>query len=191
MPSAAATAEEPSTATTRRRRSTSRSATSTATAMAEATPEPTTAMAAAPAAMEEAPAEEEASAMSSGMDSMEDLLSRALGGNEPTMEATMEAAPTPMEANLPDVPSRAAVTRALGGLMPRMRRCAGDQVGIATARIRVGNDGQVRSVNIGGRPFGGTPQGACMEGVVRTARFPRFQRTHFDVTYPFSIRPLN
>ena len=85
----------------------------------------------------------------------------------------------------------AGVTRALGGLMSRMRQCAGDQVGIATARIRVSNDGQVQTANIGGRPFGGTPQGDCMENVVKTARFPRFTRTHFDVTYPFSIRPLN
>lgn len=130
----------------------------------------------------------------SSMDDMDDLLTRALGGT-PTAggtmtEATMEVA---MEdrSSLPETPSRAAVTRALGGLMPRMRQCAGDQVGMATARIRVNNNGQVVSSNIGGSPFGGTPQGACMERVVRTARFPRFQRTHFDVTYPFSIRAIN
>jgi hypothetical protein len=128
--------------------------------------------------------------MDSGMSSVEDLLSRALGGMEaePTMAAVMEAA---MDENLPDVPSRSAVTRALGGLMSRMRQCAGEQEGLATARIRVRNDGTVASVNIGGRPFGGTPQGECMERIVRTARFPRFRRTNFDVTYPFSIRQLN
>jgi hypothetical protein len=30
-----------------------------------------------------------------------------------------------------------------------------------------------------------------MEGVVQTARFPRFRQSHFDVTYPFAIRPAN
>lgn len=130
----------------------------------------------------------------SSMDDMDDLLTRALGGT-PTAggtmtEATMEVAMEDRSA-LPETPSRSAVTRALGGLMARMRQCAGDQVGMATARIRVNNNGQVASANIGGSPFGGTPQGTCMERVVRTARFPRFQRTHFDVTYPFSIRPIN
>lgn len=136
-----------------------------------------------------------ATEMASGMDDMDDLLNRALGGTPAAggTQTVMTAEPVEMEdtSALPDVPSRAAVTRALGGLMPRMRRCAGDQVGIATARIRVSNDGQVQAANIGGSPFGGTPQGSCMEDVVRTAHFPRFQRTNFDVTYPFSIRPLN
>lgn len=126
---------------------------------------------------------------------MDDLLDSALGGR-PTAggtmtEPTMMAAAMEDTANLPETPSRAAVTRALGGLMPRIRRCAGDQVGLATARLRVRNDGSVASANVGGSPFGGTPQGACMERIVRTARFPRFRRTTFDVTYPFSIRALN
>ena len=131
----------------------------------------------------------EAEASSMGGNSVEDLLDRAIGGSAPA-PAAMEEAPT-VEANLPETPSRAAVTRALGGLMPRMRQCAGDQVGIANSRIRVNNDGTVAAANIAGRPFGATPQGQCMEGVLKTARFPRFTRSHFDVNYPFSIRPLN
>ena len=138
-------------------------------------------------------AEPATAAEPSRMDSMEDLLDRALGG---MAAAPAAAAPSAMEAaadpaNLPDAPDRAAVSRALGGLMPRIRQCAGDQVGLATARIRVANDGSVSSVSIGGSPFGGTPQGTCMEGVVQTARFPRFRQSHFDVTYPFAIRPAN
>ena len=180
----------------RARRETS-TASEPATMAAAATTETASATmeAVAPPSMEsEAPAVAPTMAASTSMDDMDDLLTRALGGT-PTAggtmtEATMEVA---MEdrSSLPETPSRAAVTRALGGLMPRMRQCAGDQVGMATARLRVDNDGQVVSANIAGSPFGGTPQGACMEGVVRTARFPRFQRTHFDVTYPFSIRALN
>lgn len=129
---------------------------------------------------------------SSGMRSIDDLLSgagisgAAMAAAAPAMMA--EAAPA-ME-DLPDTPSRAVTTRVLAGLMPRMRQCAGDQVGVAVARLRVANDGSVRSANVGGRPFGGTPQGACMERALRGARFPRFQRPTFDLTYPFSIRPL-
>ena len=131
----------------------------------------------------------------SRMDSMEDLLDRALGGMAATPAAAtptaMEATASADPATLPETPDRAAVSRALGGLMPRIRQCAGEQVGMATARIRVANDGSVASVSIGGSPFGGTPQGTCMEGVVQTARFPRFRQSHFDVTYPFAIRPAN
>jgi len=106
-------------------------------------------------------------------------------------QAAPAMAAAPPEANLPESPSRSVVTRVLGGLMGRMRRCAGDQVGMANARIRISNDGTVASVSIAGSPFGGTPQGSCMEGVVRRAHFPRFRRPTIDLTFPFSIRPLN
>jgi len=124
------------------------------------------------------------------VDGLDDLPNSALGGTPAaggtrTVATAMEAAPT-ME-NLPEIPSAAAVRRALGGLMPRIRRCAGDQVGLAAARIRVRNDGSVKAVSIEGPPFGGTPQGSCMERVIRGARFPHFSRRHFDVVYPFSI----
>ncbi|MDH5493851.1 MAG: hypothetical protein OEY14_18015, partial [Myxococcales bacterium] len=102
------------------------------------------------------------------------------------------AVPAPAaDANLPETPSRPVITRVLSGLMGQIRRCAGDQVGMANARIRIGNDGAVMSASIAGPPFGGTPQGECMERVVQGARLPRFSRPHFDVTFPFSIRPRN
>ncbi|MCB9597762.1 MAG: hypothetical protein H6719_33905 [Sandaracinaceae bacterium] len=50
------------------------------------------------------------------------------------------------------------------------------------------NDGSVATVSVGGSPFGGTPQGACMEGVIRTAQFPRFRSSTFRVSYPFNVR---
>jgi hypothetical protein len=53
----------------------------------------------------------------------------------------------------------------------------------------VRSDGTVGSVSVGGSPFGGTPQGSCMEGVIRGATFPRFRQSTFRVTYPISIRP--
>ena len=73
--------------------------------------------------------------------------------------------------------------------MPRIRECANGQAGMALATIMVRNDGNVASVAIGGSPFGGSPQGACMEGVLRSARFPAFRQTQFRVQYPMSIRP--
>jgi hypothetical protein len=98
-------------------------------------------------------------------------------------------APQADPSALADAPSRQDVSRILGGLLPQIRQCAGDQVGLAPAAVLVRNDGTVATVSVGGSPFGGTPQGRCMEGVVRSAAFPRFRQTTFRITYPFSIRP--
>jgi hypothetical protein len=65
---------------------------------------------------------------------------------------------------------------------------AGDQVGLASATVALKNDGSVVSAAVAGAPFGGTPQGACMEGVIRRARFTRFSATTFRFTYPLAIR---
>jgi hypothetical protein len=129
---------------------------------------------------------------------LDSVLDMALGGRPaeggtqtvPNMEAapTMEAAPA---GDLPTAPSRGDVARTLGRLMPQIRQCAGDQVGLANATILVRSDGSPASVSIGGHPFGGTPQGACMEGVLRGAAFPPFRQSTFRVNYPFAIRATN
>ncbi|MBX3272511.1 MAG: hypothetical protein KF729_19790 [Sandaracinaceae bacterium] len=124
------------------------------------------------------------------------MLDQALGGR-PNREGTgVEARARPAaaaaapanDANLPENPSRQDVARALGPLSSRIRACAGDQVGLALSTIVVNGDGSVATVAVGGSPFGGTPQGACMEGVIRTARFSRFRATTFRVSYPFNVR---
>jgi len=115
---------------------------------------------------------------------LDSVLDTALGARAQT-----PSAPTaPVAADLPDTPGRADVARALGQLLPGIRQCAGEQVGLATATILVRNDGTVASASVGGNPFGGTPQGSCMEGVVRRAHFPRFRQSTHRVVYPFSIR---
>lgn len=128
---------------------------------------------------------------------MNSLLDEALGGapaaggtrTTPTAAAAPAAtAPAAPAGPLPTTPSQSDVQRTLGRLLPAIRQCAGDQVGLAMATILVRNDGNVASSSIAGAPFGGTPQGACMEGVVRTAHFPPFRQTTLRVTYPFSIR---
>jgi hypothetical protein len=76
----------------------------------------------------------------------------------------------------------------MGSLLPGVRQCAADQVGLANATVALKNDGTVVSASVAGAPFGGTPQGACMEGVIRRARFTRFSATTFRFTYPLAIR---
>lgn len=123
------------------------------------------------------------------------ILDQALGGR-PNREGTGTTGAAPSRrppsggggADLPDTPSRGDVARTLGRLMGRIRACAGDQVGLAPSRIIIRNDGSVATASVGGSPFGGTPQGACMEGVIRGAHFPPFRRATFSMNYPFSVR---
>jgi hypothetical protein len=71
--------------------------------------------------------------------------------------------------------------------MPRIRACAGEQVGMALGTVMLRNDGTVASAAVGGSPFGGTPQGACMEGVIREAHFSPFRQTSFRFQYPMRV----
>jgi hypothetical protein len=97
------------------------------------------------------------------------------------------AAPARPEV-LPVAPTRDDVVKALTVLVPAIRGCAQGLSGLATAGIVVKNDGHVEAVQVSGSPFEGTASGRCMEGVVRRARFPRFQQASFRVQFPFSIQ---
>jgi hypothetical protein len=91
-------------------------------------------------------------------------------------------------AAVPVAPSRDDVIKTMTVLVPAIRGCAQGQSGLATAGMVVSNDGKVQSVNLTGQPFEGTASGRCMEGVVRRARFPRFQQPSFRVQFPFSLQ---
>jgi hypothetical protein len=96
------------------------------------------------------------------------------------------AAPPP--PGMPMAPSRDDVTRAMTVLLPAIRGCAGGESGLATLGIVVRNDGHVENVAVTGAPFEGARSGRCMEGVVRKAKFPRFQQSSFRVQFPFMIQ---
>jgi hypothetical protein len=79
------------------------------------------------------------------------------------------------------------VRSTLGRLSNAMKACAAGQTGVATATLIVRSNGKVASASIGGSPFGGTPQGRCMEGVLRRAEFERFSNPTTRIQYPFRI----
>ncbi|HKP55085.1 MAG TPA: hypothetical protein VJV78_00110, partial [Polyangiales bacterium] len=91
-------------------------------------------------------------------------------------------------AGVPLAPSREDVTRTMTVLLPAIRGCAGGESGLATLGIVVRNDGHVENVTVSGAPFEGARSGRCMEGVVRKAKFPRFQQSSFRVQFPFQIQ---
>jgi hypothetical protein len=121
--------------------------------------------------------------------SVDDLLDQALAqsGGPRVLPERAERALAP-EASLPLAPTRDDVTRAMTVLLPAIRGCAGGESGLATVGIVVRNDGHVESVSVTGAPFEGARSGRCMEGVVRKAKFPRFQQSSFRVQFPFAIQ---
>jgi hypothetical protein len=158
-----------------------------ATAAAEpAAPQPAAAAPAVPAA----PAQAAAAPGPDGR-SVDDLLDQALASStaRKEQERADRALAAEAQANaIPLSPSRDDVTRAMTVLLPAIRGCAAGQSGLATVGIVVKNDGHVESASVSGAPFEGARSGRCMEGVVRRAKFPRFQQSSFRIQFPFAIQ---
>jgi len=119
--------------------------------------------------------------------SLDELLGGALdsggGGTKTKKAAPAEAA----ASNLPEQPSRDEVVSALRGVEDAVKACGAGQHGVALAAITVaGSTGRVSSVNVSGQ-FQGTPIGSCVARAVRGARFSKFSRADFKVTFPFRI----
>jgi hypothetical protein len=130
-------------------------------------------------------------ARSQATNSIADLLNQAA----PTPRAggpTLPAAPAPQaqapSGDVPERPTRQMVTSVLTPLNGAVRACAQGQTGTAPVAITIADDGSVRSADVRGQ-FGGTPVGACIEGVVRRARFQPFRAPQANVTWPFVILP--
>lgn len=103
--------------------------------------------------------------------SLDDLLDAALG--EPSAETA-----TP-SAVLPRTPTARQVRLTLDALSGEVAQCA--DTGQVTARVVVNGDtGRVRSADVSG-----SPEAACMERVLETARFPRFSQDTFTVLFPY------
>jgi len=49
-----------------------------------------------------------------------------------------------------------------------------------------GATGRVSNVTVSGA-FQGTPVGTCVARAARSARFPRFSRASFSVTFPYAL----
>jgi hypothetical protein len=147
--------------------------------------------AATPAPAAAAPAQPAAAQVGPDGRSVDDLLDQALASStaKKEQERADRALAAEAQANaIPLSPSRDDVTRAMTVLLPAIRGCAAGQSGLATVGIVVKNDGHVESASVSGAPFEGARSGRCMEGVVRRAKFPRFQQSSFRIQFPFAIQ---
>jgi hypothetical protein len=93
---------------------------------------------------------------------------------------------------LPHTPSRDDVVTALNAITYDVLACARGRHGSVYVAIHVVSDGTVTSVTItagelDGAPVAGTAEGECIAAVVRTARFPPFEREDFTINYPFRL----
>ena len=76
--------------------------------------------------------------------------------------------------------------RVLGALRPNAERCASGQGGQVRVMLTViGSTGRVSSVSSSGTASGA--ERACVERVVRGARFSRFRRQSLDVDYTYNL----
>jgi hypothetical protein len=113
-------------------------------------------------------------------DSLDALLDRALGGapRAPVVTAT---------ESLPDTPTRQQVLTTLRALEGEIRECAEGANGVVQTRLVVnGSTGRVSDVSVGG-VVAGTPAARCATDILESARFPRFARERFEISFPYSV----
>lgn len=109
------------------------------------------------------------------------LLNGALGGGG---MSAMEPAAAAM-SNLPQQPDRDDVARTLRNVASSVSMCGGGMAGVAQSTITFANSGRVRNVSVMGVA---PPVQSCVSRAVRGARVPPFQRSSFNVNYPFRVQ---
>lgn len=87
-------------------------------------------------------------------------------------------------ADLPDTPSRGAVSSALGGRAAAVRACGNGTSGTATVAVTFSSNGRVSSAAVSGGPFAGN---SCIANAVRGARVPPFRQATFNVNFPYRL----
>ncbi len=95
--------------------------------------------------------------------------------------------PKPLEPELPETPSRDQVIMVMRPLKAAIADCSPDFHGTVAFEVEVkGESGEVTRVRAQGE-LHGTPEGECMEAVIRSATFPRFKKRKFSVVYPYQL----
>jgi tetratricopeptide (TPR) repeat protein len=111
---------------------------------------------------------------------------RALSSSQPV--AVVEPQPPRDTSALPDAPARDEIVRVLQPLQSSIEGCAPAHVGIVRFRIAIeGATGRVRIAILDEATLSGTPEGECMQNIVRSAVFPPFARDQIDLAYPYQL----
>lgn len=109
-------------------------------------------------------------------------------GTSAAVEAVTGSGGGEASSSLPVQPSRAQVRRAMGSVASQVMACR-SMVNAQTrvnATVNVASAGNVTSASVSG----GTPAvQQCVRRAITRARFPRFSRATFTVTYPYILSP--
>lgn len=99
------------------------------------------------------------------------------------------AAPSADEGNLPEAPSREAITAAMGKIKGRVNACYEkfQQNGVATVELSIAKTGKVQSATVNGK-FADSDTGTCVANAVKAASFPRFKGPTLKIDYPFLLQ---
>jgi len=90
-------------------------------------------------------------------------------------------------ASLPEQPPRDSVASGLRSVAGAVAACGQGQHGVANTTVTIsGSTGRVSNAQVTGQ-FAGTPIGSCVARAVRGARFPRFSRPTFQVSFPYRL----
>jgi hypothetical protein len=129
-------------------------------------------------------------------DPLERLMSASVtkGGRKGEVERQLAAAPAAEPAPAPKVVepaeapqplSRAQIQDVMKGVVAEARECYQRfrQEAQVDVKLTVTPQGGVSAVSVSG-PFAGTPTGACVESLVRVARFPASAGLRFDYRIP-------
>jgi hypothetical protein len=87
-------------------------------------------------------------------------------------------------SDLPDTPSRSAVSSALGGRAAAVRACGNGTSGTASVAVTFSSNGRVSSASVSGGPFAGN---SCIANAVRGAHVPPFRQSTFNVNFPYRL----
>jgi len=127
---------------------------------------------------------------SGGGDELDQLLNTGVKNKLPPAQKREVApsAPNPSPGGgESDTLSRSQVQSGMNAIKPAIEKCGRGTPGTAMVNITIaGATGAVTNAVVTGQ-FAGKPEGSCISGVVRRARFPKFGRDKLTITYPFRI----
>lgn len=83
-------------------------------------------------------------------------------------------------------PERAAVIAAMNRLSEPLRRCVGDEHGVADVTLTVRAPGVVSHALVEGK-FAGSEKGSCIARTLRSAKLPRLAKSLVRIEYPFQL----
>ncbi|MFO0607702.1 MAG: hypothetical protein U0324_31355 [Polyangiales bacterium] len=111
------------------------------------------------------------------------------GGTAPRYAVRELRSPAPAGASAARAltPPVDQVANAMQAIAPRVRACGQGRRGTVQVAVFFRRTGEVDRVSL---PYGlsSTPLGDCIEGALRQARLPPFERETFSVSYPYSLR---